>query len=176
MTGTTLEHERNKTSSPPPTTASRGAHPVGTGLGAVAGGAAAGAMVGTVAGPVGTVVGAVVGAVAGGVAGNNISKAIDSNAEEAYWRENFSNRPYVTQGAVFSEYRPAYRYGVDGYGRRDGRSFEQAEPELMRDWDGAKGISSLKWENAKHATRDAWQRVSDFVERATPGDSDRDGK
>jgi hypothetical protein len=174
MTSTTLERERNKTANPPP--GPLGAHPVGTGVGAVAGGAAAGALTGTMAGPVGTVIGAVAGAVAGGVAGNNIAKAIDSNAEEAYWRESYSSRPYVTQGAVFSEYRPAYRYGVDGYARRDGRSFEQAEPELMRDWDGAKGISSLKWENAKHATRDAWQRVSDFVERATPGDSDHDGK
>ena len=46
----------------------------------------------------------------------------------------------------------------------------------MRDWDRVKGTSRLTWENAKHATRDAWQHVSDFVERATPGDSDRDGK
>ena len=69
---------------------------------------------------------------------------------------------------MFSEYRPAYGYGVDAYARREGRTFEQAEPELMRDWDYAKGISSLTWEGARHATRDAWQHVSDFVERATP--------
>jgi hypothetical protein len=101
---------------------------------------------------------------------------IDHTAEEAYWRENFSSRSYVTGGVAFSEYRPAYRYGVDSYARRDGRSFEQAEPELMRNWDRAKGISSLTWEGAKRATRDAWQRLSDLVERATPGDSDHDGK
>ena len=40
----------------------------------------------------------------------------------------------------------------------------------------ARGRSSLTWERAKHATRDAWNRVSDSVERAIPGDSDRDGK
>ena len=34
----------------------------------------------------------------------------------------------------------------------------------------------LSWERAKHAARDAWNRVSDTVERAIPGDSDRDGK
>ena len=45
-----------------------------------------------------------------------------------------------------------------------------------RDWATARGKSSLEWERAKHATRDAWHRVSDAVERATPGDSDRDGK
>jgi len=176
MTSTTLERERNKTANPPLTPGPLGAHPVGTGLGAAAGGAAAGALAGTVAGPVGTVIGAVAGAVAGGVAGNKIAKAIDPTAEEAYWRKNYSSRPYVTGGATFDEYGPAYRYGVDAYGRRDGRSFEQAEPALMRDWDRVKGTSRLTWDSAKHATRDAWQHASDLVERATPGDSDHDGK
>ena len=176
MTNTTLELDRNKTAKPDPASGPLGAHPVGTGLGAAAGGAAAGALAGTVAGPVGTVAGAVAGAVAGGLAGNAIAKSIDPTAEEAYWRANYSSRPYITQGATYDEYGPAYRYGVDAYGRYEGRSFEQAEPGLMRDWDRAKGISSLTWEDARHATRDAWQRVSDFVERATPGDSDHDGK
>ena len=176
MTSTTLERERNKTANPPLTPGPLGAHPVGTGLGAAAGGAAAGALAGTVAGPVGTVVGAVAGAVVGGLAGNAIATSIDPTAEEAYWRENYSSRPYVTKGATYDEYGPAYRYGVDTYGRYEGRSFDQAEPELMSEWDRAKGTSRLTWENAKHATRDAWQRLSDFVERATPGDSDHDGK
>ncbi len=176
MTNSTMELDKNKTVKPDPASGPLGAHPVGTGLGAVAGGAAAGAAVASVAGPVGTVIGAAAGAVAGALAGKGIAKMVDPTAEEAYWRENYSSRPYVTSGATFDEYGPAYRYGVDNYGRYEGRSFEQAEPELMRDWDGAKGTSKLTWENAKHAARDSWQRLSDFVERATPGDSDRDGK
>ena len=178
MTDSTLELDKDKTAKPNTTSASNplGTHPVGTGLGAVAGGAAAGALAGTVAGPVGTAIGAVAGAVAGGMAGKGIATMIDPSAEEAYWRENYSSRPYVSHGTPFDEYGPAYRYGVDAYGRHEGRSFEEAEPELGRDWDGARGTSRLTWENAKHATRDAWQRLSDFVERATPGDSDRDGK
>lgn len=87
--------------------------------------------------------------------------SIDLNAEEAYWREHYSSRPYIFGGTIFNEYRPAYSYGVRSYLRRDGRSFEQAEPELMRDWDRAKGMSSLTWENARPAVRDSWQRVSD---------------
>ena len=113
----------------------------------------------TVAGPVGTVVGAVAGAVAGGVAGKAIAKSIDPTAEEAYWRQNYSSRPYVPKEATYDEYGPAYRYGVDTYARYEGRSFEQAEPELMRDWDRAKGTSRLTWEDAKHPARDAWQRL-----------------
>jgi len=180
MTNEILDRNRNADPNPAPISGALGTHPVGTGLGAAAGaaagGAAAGALAGIAAGPVGTVVGAVVGAIAGGLAGKGIAEMIDPTAEEAYWRENYSSRPYVAQGATYDDYGPAYRHGVDSYGRFEGRAFEKAEPELMRDWQRAKGTSRLTWDNAKHATRDAWQRISDTVERAIPGDSDHDGK
>lgn len=86
-------------------------------------------------------------------------------AEEAYWRENYSSRPYVMRGATFYEYRPACRYGVDAHRRFAGRSFEEVEPELMRDWDRVKGTSSLTWEDARHAARDSWQHLSDLRDR-----------
>ena len=98
--------------------------PVATGVGAVvggaaggiAGGAAAGAAVGGMTGPVGAAVGAVVGAVAGAMAGKGIANAIDPVAEDAYWRDNYSSRPYAS-GSDYDEYRPAYGYGVDAYTR-----------------------------------------------------------
>jgi len=101
---------------------------------------------------------------------------IDTNAEEAFWRQNFSTRPYVPAGTPFIEYRPAYRYGADAHTKYPGRTFENAESELMQAWDSFKGTSSLTWDNARHAARDAWQRVSDFIERVAPWDSDHDGK
>jgi hypothetical protein len=157
--------------------------PVATGVGAVlggaaggvAGGAAAGAAVGGMTGPVGLAVGAVVGAVAGALAGKGIANAVDPVAEDAYWRDNHSNRSYAS-GSDYDEYRPAYGYGVDAYTRFPNRTFDDVETELGRDWNSKRGSSSLEWNRAKQATRDAWQRVSDGVERAIPGDSDRDGK
>ena len=161
------------------TTSTLGSHPIGTGVGAAAGGiagaAAAGALAGTAVGPVGTVVGAVAGAVLGGLAGKGVAAAIDPAAEDEYWKDNYSSRPYATGGS-YDDYGPAYRYGVDGYGQYKGRKFDDVESELSRDWQRARGSSNLTWDKAKHATRDSWQRVSDAVERATPGDSDRDGK
>lgn len=157
--------------------------PVATGVGAVVGGAAgglagaaaAGAAIGGVTGPVGAVIGAVVGVAAGALAGKGIANAVDPVAEDAYWRDNYSSRPY-TSGSSYDEYQPAFGYGVDAYERYPNRSFDEVEPELGRDWGSKRGDSTLGWDRAKHATRDAWQRVSDTVERATPGDSDRDGK
>jgi hypothetical protein len=159
-----------------PITGTPGSHPVGTGLGAVAGGVAAGAAAGSVAGPVGTVVGAALGAVAGGLAGKGIAEMIDPTVEDAYWRDAYSSRPYYTSDYTFDDYGPAYRHGYTSYPRYEGRSFDEVESDLSRDWNQAKGRSRLEWDRAKYAVRDSWDRVSDAVERATPGDSDRDGK
>lgn len=175
MTNSTLGLDRSADANRDRISGAPGAHPVGTGVGAVAGAAAAGALAGSVAGAVGTLVGAVAGAVAGGLAGKKVAEIIDPTAEEAYWRENYSSRPYVARGATYDDYAPAYRYGIDNYRRFEGHTFEQSESELMRDWERAKGTSKLTWDNAKHATRDAWQHISDSVERTVPGDSDDDG-
>ena len=153
-----------------------GAHPVGTGVGAVLGGIAAGAATGTVAGPIGTAVGAAVGAVLGGLAGKGVAEGIDPTAEDAYWRDNYKARPYVDASATYDDYGPAYAYGLNAYNRYPGRQFDDLDADLSRDWDTARGGSNLTWDRAKNASRDAWQRVSDAVERATPGDSDRDGR
>lgn len=159
-----------------PITDAPGAHPVGVGVGAALGGAAAGAATGTVAGPVGTVVGAAVGAVVGGLVGKGVAEGIDPTREDAYWRENYASRPYVDDGAHYDDYGPAYRYGTDAYVRQPGRSFEDSEVELSRDWEKSRGTSKLDWDRAKMASRDAWKRASDSIERAIPGDSDHDGK
>jgi hypothetical protein len=159
-----------------PITGAPGSHPVGTAVGAVAGAAAAGAAAGTVAGPVGTVVGAAVGAVVGGLAGKGIAESIDPTAEDAYWRDNYTSRPYVASGSSYDDYGPAYSYGVNSYSTYAGRDWDDVEPELSSRWNTMRGTSSLEWDRAKHATKDAWNRVSDAVERAVPGDSDRDGK
>ncbi|WP_298232171.1 hypothetical protein [uncultured Azohydromonas sp.] len=158
-------------------------HPVATGTGAVvggaaggiAGGAAAGAAVGGMTGPVGAAVGAVAGAVVGALAGKGIANAVDPAVEDQYWRDNYSSRPYVSGGS-YDDYGPAYRYGVDAYTRYPNRSFDDVESDLGRDWNTQRGSSSLEWERAKHASRDAWHRVSNAAERAIPGDSDRDGR
>jgi hypothetical protein len=152
-----------------------GSHPVATGVGAAGGAIAAGAAIGTVAGPVGTAVGAAAGAVVGAFTGKALAASIDPDAEDLYWRDNFDTRPYANAYS-FDEYRPAYRYGVESYQRYPGRSFDDVEMDLSRDWDTSRGKSSLKWEHAKLAARDSWTRVSDAIERAVPGDSDRDGR
>jgi hypothetical protein len=143
-----------------PITNAPGAHPIGTGVGAALGGAAAGAAAGTVVGPVGTVLGAAVGAVIGGLAGKGVAEAIDPTVEDAYWRDNFSDRPYVERGSSYEDYGPAYGLGVDAFSRHPGRTFEEIEPELSEHWSTGNGGSKLRWDSARSAARDAWNRVN----------------
>ncbi len=133
-------------------------HPVGVGIGA-AGGAATGAALGAAGGPVGAVIGAAVGGIAGGLAGRSVARAIDPEAEEAYWRENYASRPYVDRGRQYDAYAPAYRHGWESYGRYPGRVFEDVEPDLRRSWEKGEAGASMEWDRAKDAVRDAWHRV-----------------
>ena len=141
--------------------------------GGVAGGAVTGALAGGVTGPVGAAIGAAAGAVVGALAGK--AKA-DPMVEDSYWRDNYGTRPYVQSGSTYDDYSPAYRHGVDAYNRYPDRHFDDVESDLGRDWQTTRGNSKLEWEQAKHASRDAWHRVKDTAERAMPGDADRDGR
>jgi hypothetical protein len=148
-----------------------GAHPVGVGAGAAAGGAA-GAAIGSAVGPAGTVVGAAVGAVAGGLAGKKAAERVNPTVEDAYWKNQYTNEPYYEAGRKYNDYAPAYRTGYEGYTRYEGRTFDDVQSDLERDYNATKGDSALAWDKAKGATRAAWHRV----ENALPGDFDKDGR
>jgi hypothetical protein len=148
----------------------------GGAVGGVAGGALAGAAAGGLGGPAGAAIGAAVGAVAGALGGKAIADHINPEVENDYWKTNYSSRSYVTSGSSYDDYGPAYRLGYERYPEYRGRGFEEVEPEFERHWNATRGNSRLAWHEAKHATRDAFERARDAVERAMPGDADRDGK
>jgi hypothetical protein len=112
-----------------------------------------------VAGPVGAVVGAVVGGVVGGLAGKGVAEAVEPTDDDAYWAANYRSRPYVPRGADYALYRPAYEYGRAAAVRHEGQSFEAVVRSLARGWRAARSDSSLAWQQAKPAVRDAWDRT-----------------
>lgn len=157
------QDEMGKDENRDPLSGEPGAHPIGAGLGAAAAGAAAGAAGGAVAGPVGAVVGAVIGGVAGGLAGKGVAEAVDPTAEDAYWRGSYATRPYYDSSTDYHEYAPAYRYGWESRNRHAGKKWNEVETDLARDWETSKAHSKLSWDHAKHASRDAWERVDSRV-------------
>lgn len=150
-----------------------GSHPVGTGVGAATGGlaggaagAAAGAAAGSPGGPVGAVAGIAVGAVAGGLAGKGLAEAVNPTEEEAYWREAHGRQWYAS-GRPYDDFRDAYRLGYEGYARygATGGSFDDYETDFRTDFERTRGTSALSWDEARHAARAAWNRVSGNLQR-----------
>jgi len=140
-----------------PITHAPGAHPVGTGIGAASGGVA-GAAIGAVGGPVGAAVGLAAGAVAGGLAGKAAAEGVNPTAEEAYWRGAYEREAYYEPGRSYDDYGPAYAYGWNARVRYPG-AFEDVDAQLGRGWRTERGGSSLDWEQARPATRAAWDRL-----------------
>lgn len=146
-------------------------HSVGEGTGAAAG-AVTGATIGSVAGPAGTVAGAVIGSIAGAATGGAIAEAVNPTDYSDHFRSRYQGMDYYTRGREWSDYEPAYKYGYSTYGEYRGQRFEDVEDRLERNWDAAKANSRLAWNEAKGAVKDGWH----YIERAMPGDFDRDGR
>jgi hypothetical protein len=169
----TKQQAKRKDENRDPLSGEPGAHPVGAGVGAavgagvggaavgaataVASGMAAGGAMGTVAGPIGTAIGAIAGGIAGGLAGKSIAESIDPTAEDAYWRQQFNKRPYYENGAKYEDYQPAYQYGWESRAQYPDRPYSEVEADLERDWQ--EKHHGLHWNKAKHAVRDAWDRI-----------------
>ncbi len=143
-----------------PISGEAGAHPVGVGVGAVSAGAATAIAVGALAGPVGVITGAALGAVAGGLAGKTAAESMDPTVEDAYWRKNYTSRPYYMEGVMYEEYQPAYRCGYELAKQHPDKSWSEASANVEANWNKAKDDSSLTWDKAKHAVKDAWDRVT----------------
>ena len=83
--------------------------------------------------------------------------------EETFWRSEYRTRPYVTYGAKVDDYLPAYRLGIDESIQFAGRSFDDIEQTLGRNWLRVRGKSSLKWAKAKLAAQDSWTRTTEII-------------
>jgi hypothetical protein len=132
----------------------------GTAGGALAG-AATGAAIGAAGGPVGAVIGGVAGAVTGGGVGA-AGDAAGEAAEDAgtfdsdYYRNDY-NTNYASSGYSYEQYEPAYRYGYDlrSNERYRGRSWNEIESDIGRDWDSNR---YGPWDRFKDAVRRGWER------------------
>jgi len=79
--------------------------------------------------------------------------------EDRYWRESYRTRPYA-QGSTYDTLSGGYRYGYEAANRYTGRSWEDIESDLERDWDRYEYRGQSTWEQVKGAVRDAWDRIT----------------
>jgi len=153
-----------------PLTGEPGAHPFGAGAGAAGGGVAGAAVGGAIGGAVGAGVGAVIGGAAGAYGGRGVAEAVNPTQEEAYWREKHSAQAFADKKYSFEHYAPAYRTGYEAVTKYRGKKYEEIEDDLALDYERNRADSPLPWDQARHATRAAWMKVSGTV---TPRDTER---
>ncbi|MEP6656847.1 MAG: general stress protein [Betaproteobacteria bacterium] len=110
---------------------------------------------------------------AAGIPGSRPRSSAEWNTYEQEFRSDYETN-YAGRGGTFDEYAPAYRHGFDNAQNYRGRKWDDVEPDLQRDWE--RNHPGREWSRFKNAARRGWQRMSDAIERAVPGDSDRDGK
>lgn len=84
------------------------------------------------------------------------------DAEDGYWRNNYSSEPYYIAGVGYERYQPAYHYGVETYNRYHGQPFEKInDSELRAGWEKSHPHgSNMDWEHARSATRAAYTHAA----------------
>jgi hypothetical protein len=88
------------------------------------------------------------------------SSNTDWNNENKYWTNNYSSRPYYNKGDNYSQYEPAYKYGVDLYNQNPGKPYESLNQDQLRtNWMKANPNSSLNWDRAEKAMRDSYNHI-----------------
>lgn len=83
--------------------------------------------------------------------------ADDIEAIDDYWRDHYSSRPYIKSNSPYSTYRDAYLFGYQAKTKHAGKTFEQVEADLKREWEQNRTDFQMTWEEAKEAVRDAWE-------------------
>jgi hypothetical protein len=143
---------------PDPITHTPGAHLLGVGAGAAGAGAAGAAIGGIMGGPLGAVVGAALGAVAGGLGGKAAAESVNPTIEDTWWRDTHETRPWA-RGAPYAAYRTAYQYGWQARLMHGDTEWKDIEPALAAGWLQTRGDSKLEWSDARHAAKEAWDRL-----------------
>jgi len=84
----------------------------------------------------------------------------DWNLDQAWWRENFRDRPYVVADRDFDYYEPGYRFGYEAANRYRGKRFDDVESDLRTDYDRFEHRGKSTWQNMKDAVHDAFDKVT----------------
>jgi len=111
---------------------------------------------------------------ASGMSVNSTSSTFSDDDDDDF---RMHHQEYLSSaGGAYEDYQPAYHFGgeLGSNPRYRNREWGDIESDARRDW--VSRNPSDGWEGFKSAVRRGWERTSNAVERALPGDSDRDGR
>lgn len=97
---------------------------------------------------------------------NNQTSTIQVDPND-HWRESYVTRPYYQEAQLDTpdldydrDFSKAYELGSRARSEYDRNTeFRDVESKLEQSWDEVKSESRLKWEQAKQAVKDAWDKL-----------------
>lgn len=141
-----------------------------TGASAVISGAVVGGLGYLIAGPPGLAVGAVIGVAAGALLGHRLAESADPRDSVGHFEEIYTTMSYYVSGMDWSDYAPAYRFGLETYRTRGGQEFSRIEPALGARWLKQRGGSRLTWDQARGPVEHVWRDMEQTLHNR--GDAD----
>jgi len=108
------------------------------------------------------------------VPGRNASSVMETY-DTNWWRDNYSELDGLQRDRGYSHYEPALRYGWESASRFRGRSFDDVETDLERDWatQGDQPQRQGAWGDYRHAVRHAFDRAMHQFEGTKDPDARR---
>lgn len=96
---------------------------------------------------------------AAALAGASAAEAVNPTEEETFWRLSYIGEPYYLAGRPYEYYAPGFRAGWEGRVRHSGRTFIEAEADLMRGYLSIRDEFDPSWLDMRPAAQAAWNRV-----------------
>ena len=99
----------------------------------------------------------------------------DPAKDKIDWREHHSDQPYAAGKYSYEDYVPAYRTAHAAFEKHGEKDFDDMEDEIALDYERHRVGSPLPWDEARHAVRSAWDRLSGVVSPRDPSRGIRSG-
>lgn len=96
-----------------------------------------------------------------------VGEAVDPGEDE-YWRDVYEEWPYYRDDFTYEDYEPAFRLGYNAGSAHRRPYDDNIAAELQARYEQCCSGSPLRWEDARHAVRDAYRRR---VEQAMVADA-----
>jgi len=93
---------------------------------------------------------------------------------DAFYESRWRDEPFsdADDKHDFEDFRTAYRFGTYARHARPARDWDDSlDRELEAEWPRSRGRSTLGWDKARPAVRDAWQRADQQISAQHAGDA-----
>lgn len=95
--------------------------------------------------------------------------------DEKFWQEHHAEQPYASGEHGYEKYAPAYKTAAAAFKKHEGRAYADIEDDIALDYEKHRIGDALPWDEARHATKSAWEKLGQTVSPRDPTRGIRSG-